>query len=125
MLLRNGPNTVEEWRTQVGLTDPAKARQTSPESIRARLAKSIAANLVHGSSDRESVVAEFDWMISKISKLLRNSPELYPSEKELKQRRTIPYASRLIAIGRIPNTSHLCIIFKTQTGTIHTTYVSQ
>jgi len=48
-------NAVENFRTLIGATDPAKAE---PGTIRAMFATSIAANAVHGSDSDENAAIE-------------------------------------------------------------------
>ena len=48
-------NAVEEFRTLIGATNPANA---APGTIRAKYAKSIGENAVHGSDSDENAVIE-------------------------------------------------------------------
>lgn len=48
-------NAVEDFRTLIGATDPAKA---APDTIRARFATSIGENAVHGSDSDENAAIE-------------------------------------------------------------------
>lgn len=58
-------NAVEDYRTLIGATDPAKA---APGTIRNLFAKSIAANAVHGSDSDENAVIEGSFFFSELEK---------------------------------------------------------
>ncbi|KAL5005973.1 hypothetical protein ScPMuIL_017131 [Solemya velum] len=46
-------DAVDGWRSLIGPTDPEKAREEKPESLRASFGNTILQNAVHGSSSRE------------------------------------------------------------------------
>lgn len=48
-------NAVEDFRKLIGATDPAKAE---PETIRAKFAKNVGENAVHGSDSDENAIIE-------------------------------------------------------------------
>lgn len=54
-------NAVEDFRTLIGATDPAKA---APGTIRNLFAKSIAANAIHGSDSDENAAIEGSFFFS-------------------------------------------------------------
>lgn len=58
-------NAVEDFRKLIGATDPAKA---APETIRARFAKSLTANAVHGSDSDENAKIESDFFFSALER---------------------------------------------------------
>lgn len=55
-------NAVEDFRTLIGATDPAKA---APGTIRNLFAKSIEANAVHGSDSDENAAIEGSFFFSQ------------------------------------------------------------
>merc|ERR1712154_17838 len=58
------PNAIKEWRQLIGNTDPKKARQTHPNSIRALYGTNIQNNAVHGSESKESALREINFFFS-------------------------------------------------------------
>ena len=58
-------NAVEDFRTLIGTTDPAKA---APGTIRNLFAKSIEANAVHGSDSDENAMIEGRFFFSEMEK---------------------------------------------------------
>jgi nucleoside-diphosphate kinase len=47
------PNAIAKWREVIGPTDCNKARQTAPQSIRAKFGEAGPKNAVHGSDSRK------------------------------------------------------------------------
>lgn len=58
-------NAVNDFRTLIGATDPAKA---APGTIRQLFAKSIAANAVHGSDSDDNAKIEGDFFFSMLDR---------------------------------------------------------
>jgi len=58
-------NAVEDFRTLIGATDPAKA---APGTIRNLYAKSIDANAVHGSDSDVNADIEGNFFFSKLER---------------------------------------------------------
>uniref|UniRef100_A0A3B4B3L7 Nucleoside diphosphate kinase B n=1 Tax=Periophthalmus magnuspinnatus TaxID=409849 RepID=A0A3B4B3L7_9GOBI len=76
-------NAVEEWRVLMGPTEPDRAKEMSPESLRARFGSDILHNAVHGSSSVEQAVREIQLVfgglqpwVSYTSAVRRNEPKL-------------------------------------------------
>ena len=58
-------NAVEDFRTLIGATDPAKA---APGTIRNLFARSIDANAVHGSDSDENAAIEGNFFFSRLER---------------------------------------------------------
>ncbi|KAJ7322679.1 hypothetical protein JRQ81_018966 [Phrynocephalus forsythii] len=59
-------NAVEEWRQLMGPSDPEKARETNPDSLRAKFAKDILRNALHGASDEEHAVKNIKFIFGEV-----------------------------------------------------------
>jgi nucleoside-diphosphate kinase len=58
-------NAVEDYRTLIGATDPAKAAEGT---IRKLFAESMSHNAVHGSDSDENAIIESDFFFSKLER---------------------------------------------------------
>ncbi|XP_047225894.1 thioredoxin domain-containing protein 6 isoform X2 [Girardinichthys multiradiatus] len=67
MLVLTKENAVEEWRAMMGPSNPEKAKEKSPQSLRARLAANILHNAVHGSSNEQHAEEKIRFIFGDIS----------------------------------------------------------
>uniref|UniRef100_A0A8C5SNE6 Nucleoside diphosphate kinase-like domain-containing protein n=1 Tax=Laticauda laticaudata TaxID=8630 RepID=A0A8C5SNE6_LATLA len=78
-------NAVEEWRQLMGPTDPTKAKETHPNSIRAKFATDIMHNAVHGSSNEEHAKKSINFIFGDID-LERSRRQDDVKEPEIRMR---------------------------------------
>ena len=64
-MLLEKENAVEDFRTLIGATDPAKA---ADGTIRKKYARSLQANAIHGSDSDENAVIECDFFFSRLER---------------------------------------------------------
>ncbi|KAM4731281.1 thioredoxin domain-containing protein 6-like [Anableps anableps] len=67
ILILTKENAVEEWRAMMGPSDPEKAKEISPQSLRARFAADILHNSVHGSSNEQQAEEKIRFIFGDIS----------------------------------------------------------
>uniref|UniRef100_A0A3Q3AHN2 Nucleoside diphosphate kinase B n=1 Tax=Kryptolebias marmoratus TaxID=37003 RepID=A0A3Q3AHN2_KRYMA len=67
MLVLTKENAVEQWRAMMGPADPEEAKETSPNTLRARFAADILHNSVHGSSNEQHAEEKIRFVFGDIS----------------------------------------------------------
>ncbi|KAL2085637.1 hypothetical protein ACEWY4_018957 [Coilia grayii] len=66
MMILSKENAIAEWREMIGPVDPEKAKEVSPNSLRACFAKSILENTVHGSSDAKHAMDNIQFLFGDV-----------------------------------------------------------
>ncbi|KAJ3337100.1 thioredoxin domain-containing protein 6, partial [Gonapodya sp. JEL0774] len=73
-LILRGDNVISGWKEMIGPFDPNKAKELSPNSIRALYGEDEIKNAVHGSDDQESAVREINLFFPKTSSMMNLRP---------------------------------------------------
>ncbi|XP_069790366.1 thioredoxin domain-containing protein 6 [Narcine bancroftii] len=67
MMILSKDNAVEEWRSVMGPTDPEEAKKIAPDSLRAKFAKDILRNSLHGPSNLMQAVEKIQFLFGDIN----------------------------------------------------------
>ncbi|XP_072117582.1 thioredoxin domain-containing protein 6-like isoform X3 [Mobula birostris] len=60
-------NAVEEWRNLMGPRDPEEAKKVAPDSLRAKFAKDVLRNSLHGPTDRMQAIEKIKFLFGDIN----------------------------------------------------------
>ncbi|KXS21070.1 nucleoside diphosphate kinase [Gonapodya prolifera JEL478] len=73
-LILRGDNVISGWKEMIGPFDPTKAKEVSPNSIRALYGTDEIKNAVHGSDDEECAVREINLFFPKRPSMMNVRP---------------------------------------------------
>ena len=97
-----GSNAVAAWRELLGPTDPAQARTSAPQSIRAQFGSDTTNNAAHGSDSTSSAARELDFFFPSGSSIsVHNSTAQCGSDSTLCLVK--PHAVQAGLVGKIVN----------------------
>ncbi|KAL8583280.1 hypothetical protein ACOMHN_043057 [Nucella lapillus] len=65
-MVLSGEGAVEGWRQEIGPTDPAQAKETAPDSLRAQFGTDLLNNAVHGCSSAEEAQQKIHMMFGDL-----------------------------------------------------------
>ncbi|XP_059823065.1 thioredoxin domain-containing protein 6 isoform X2 [Hypanus sabinus] len=67
MMILSKENAVEEWRNLMGPTDPEEAKKIAPDSLRAKFAKDVLQNSLHGPTDQMQAMEKIQFLFGEIN----------------------------------------------------------
>ncbi|XP_051878791.1 thioredoxin domain-containing protein 6 [Pristis pectinata] len=67
IMILSKENAVEEWRSLMGPTDPEEAKKIAPDSLRAKFAKDVLRNSLHGPADQMQAIEKIQFLFGDIN----------------------------------------------------------